>query len=84
MSRWFVGSSRSIRSGLESRIFASSILMFQPCEKVLVGLSKSLSRNPSPRRVFWACTAGGSEASMERRSLSSLYLAMRERYSLLS
>ena len=48
MSRWFVGSSRRIMSGLESRSLLSATLVFWPPDSVLTLREKSFSPKPSP------------------------------------
>src|SRR5262249_30462662 len=48
MSRWLLGSSRSITSGAESRSLASNSRRCWPREKVFTSRGKSDSANPSP------------------------------------
>ena len=49
MSRWFVGSSRSSRSGWEASARASEARVSSPPENVASGRSRSSSTKPSPR-----------------------------------
>ena len=57
MSRWFVGSSSSSRSGCDASARASDARVSSPPEKVCSGRSRSSSVKPSPRT-----TAGGAVA----------------------
>ena len=51
MSRWFVGSSKSSRSGFCNSSLASSMRMRQPPENSEVWRVKSLRSKPSPSRM---------------------------------
>mmetsp|Transcript_18572 Transcript_18572/g.45574 ORF Transcript_18572/g.45574 Transcript_18572/m.45574 type:complete len:106 (+) Transcript_18572:1439-1756(+) len=53
-SKWFVGSSRSSKSGRTNSALARATRISHPPESVLVGLSCILGENPSPLKIFAA------------------------------
>ena len=63
MSRWFVGSSSSSRSGSPSRSRASATRIDQPPLSVFTGRSKSATLKPSPMRIALARATSRPSAS---------------------
>ena len=72
MSRWFVGSSSSSTSGWRSRIFASSMRIFQPWENVSVLRPNSDFLKPRPVSVRSTDSSGDSLCARTSWSFTSL------------
>mmetsp|Transcript_9460 Transcript_9460/g.26374 ORF Transcript_9460/g.26374 Transcript_9460/m.26374 type:complete len:222 (-) Transcript_9460:203-868(-) len=71
-SRWFVGSSRSNRSGFMNSACANEMRMRQPPENSFVALAWSLASNPSPPRMLPALATASSEEMWSSLSYTSL------------